>query len=59
MEAVSDRMLDSLSVSGTPAHGKAVLADYFESGANIPVLVFPPKASRALVRETIISLAPK
>jgi alkanesulfonate monooxygenase SsuD/methylene tetrahydromethanopterin reductase-like flavin-dependent oxidoreductase (luciferase family) len=57
-EAVSDRMLDSLSVSGTPEHGRAMIADYYKEGADIPVLVFPPKASRELVRETIISLAP-
>lgn len=58
IEAVSDRMFDSLSVSGTPEHAKSVIANYYKSGADIPVLVFPPKASRALVRETIISLAP-
>jgi len=58
VEAVSDSMLDSLSVSGTPDHGKSVIEDYYKSGADVPVLVFPPKASRALVRETIISLAP-
>ena len=58
VETVSERMLDSLSVSGTPEHGRSVIAVYYEAGANIPVLVFPPKASRELVRETIISLAP-
>ncbi len=58
IEAVSQRMLDSLSVSGTPEHGRSIIADYYKEGAGIPVLVFPPKASRALVRETIISLAP-
>jgi len=51
-------MLDSLSVSGTPGHGRSIIADYYKEGADIPVLVFPPKASRDLVRETIISLAP-
>jgi coenzyme F420-dependent oxidoreductase len=58
LDAVSDRMLDSLSVSGTPGHGRSIIADYYKEGADIPVLVFPPKASRDLVRETIISLAP-
>ncbi len=57
-EVVSDRMLDSLSVSGTPEHGRAIIAEYYKEGASVPVLVFPPKASRELVRETIISLAP-
>jgi coenzyme F420-dependent oxidoreductase len=59
VEVVSDRMLDSLSVSGTPAYGRAIIAEYYKEGADVPVLVFPPKASRALVRESIISLAPR
>lgn len=58
VQAVSERMLDSLSVSGTPEHGRSIVADYINEGADVPVLVFPPKASRALVRETMISLAP-
>ncbi len=58
VEAVSDRMLDSLSVTGTPGHGRSIIADYYKEGACIPVLVFPPKASREIVRESIISLAP-
>ncbi|MEW6145282.1 MAG: LLM class flavin-dependent oxidoreductase [Thermodesulfobacteriota bacterium] len=58
VEAVSERMLDSLSVSGSPAHGRAMIADYYKEGADVPVLVFPPKASREIVRESIISLAP-
>ncbi|MFI5323189.1 MAG: LLM class flavin-dependent oxidoreductase [Thermodesulfobacteriota bacterium] len=58
VQAVSERMLDSLSVSGTREHGKSMIVEYINEGADIPVLVFPPKASRALVRETLIALAP-
>ncbi len=55
---VSDRMLDSLSVSGSPERGRASVREYHKEGAQLPILVFPPKASRALVRETMIGLAP-
>jgi coenzyme F420-dependent oxidoreductase len=58
VEAVSGRMLDSLSVSGSAERARSILKDYIIEGADIPVLVFPPKASRALVKETMIALAP-
>ncbi len=58
VESVSGRMLDSLTVSGTVENGRAALKEYHDAGADLPILVFPPKASRALVRETMISLAP-
>lgn len=58
VESVSGRMLDALTVSGAPSEGKAALNAYHEAGADIPILVFPPKASRDLVRETMVSLAP-
>lgn len=57
-ESVSGRMLDALSVSGSPDHGKSLIRKYHDADAHLPILVFPPKASRALVKETIISLAP-
>jgi coenzyme F420-dependent oxidoreductase len=57
VQAVSERMLNSLSVSGSPERGRSVMKEYINAGADIPVLVFPPKASRALVKETMIALA--
>jgi coenzyme F420-dependent oxidoreductase len=59
VESVSGRMRDSLTVSGTPSDGRDALKAYCEAGADVPILVFPPKASRALVRETMVALAPK
>ena len=56
--SVSGRMLDALTIYGAPSEGKAALNAYHEAGSDIPILVFPPKASRALVRETMVSLAP-
>lgn len=58
VSSVSDRMLDSLSVSGTPEHGRAIVEAYLKDGMDLPILLFPPKASRELVRESIESLAP-
>jgi alkanesulfonate monooxygenase SsuD/methylene tetrahydromethanopterin reductase-like flavin-dependent oxidoreductase (luciferase family) len=58
VSAVSDMMLDSLSVSGTPGHGRAIVEAYIKEGMDLPILLFPPKASRELVRESIESLAP-
>jgi len=58
VSAVSDRMLDSLSVSGTPEHGRSIVEAYLKDGMDLPILLFPPKASRELVRESIESLAP-
>ncbi|MEQ9617589.1 MAG: LLM class flavin-dependent oxidoreductase [Deltaproteobacteria bacterium] len=57
-DGVSGRMLDSLSVSGDAAHGKSIINEYYRHGVDFPILVFPPKASRPLVRETILGLAP-
>ncbi len=58
VSAVSERVLDSLSVSGTPGHGRSIVKAYLEDGMDLPVLLFPPKASRELVRESVESLAP-
>lgn len=58
VSSVSGRMLDSLSVSGTPEHGRAIVEAYIKDGMDLPILLFPPKASRELVRESIESLAP-
>lgn len=55
---ISGRMLDALSVSGSPEEGRSLVTRYHGAGAHLPILVFPPKASRALVRETITNLAP-
>ena len=58
VSSVSERMLDSLSVSGTPEHGRSIIDAYIKDGMDLPILLFPPKASRELVGESIESLAP-
>ena len=55
---VSDAMLDSLSVWGSPGQGKSIIDQYLAQGVDTPILLFPPKASREVVRETIESLSP-
>ncbi len=58
LESVSDSMLDSLSIWGSAEKGHALLNSYIEEGVDTPVLLFPPKATRRAVRDTIESLSP-
>ena len=55
---VGDEMLDSLSISGNAESGRSKITEYLDSGADLPIILFPPKASRELVRETMEGLAP-
>jgi len=57
-DCVSDRMLDSLSVWGSPGQGKSIIDQYLRKGIDTPILLFPPKASREVVRDTIEGLSP-
>ena len=58
IESVSDKMLDALSIWGSVDKANSLLTSYIGEGANIPILLFPPKASRRVVRDTIESLSP-
>ncbi|MCK5391287.1 MAG: LLM class flavin-dependent oxidoreductase [Deltaproteobacteria bacterium] len=58
IESVTDEMVDSLSICGSAEGGRSKIAEYIDNGADLPIILFPPKASRELVRETIESLAP-
>lgn len=58
LRSVSDEMLDSLSIWGTAEKGRALIENYRARGATTPILLFPPKATRQVVRDTIESLAP-
>jgi coenzyme F420-dependent oxidoreductase len=58
IDCVSDTMLDSLSIWGTPGHGKATIKKYLAQDVDTPILLFPPKASRNMVRDTIEGLSP-
>ena len=59
IENVTQEMVDAISISGSSDYGKSKIADYIKNGANLPVILFPPKASRELVRETMEALAPR
>jgi coenzyme F420-dependent oxidoreductase len=55
---VTDEMVDSLSICGSAGSGRSKIAEYIDNGADLPIILFPPKASRELVRETIEGIAP-
>jgi len=58
INSVTDEMVDSLSICGRAESGRSKIAEYIDNGADLPIILFPPKASRELVRETIEGLAP-
>lgn len=58
LRSVNEAMLDSFSIWGTAEKGNSILDKYRKEGVHIPILLFPPKASRQVVRDTIESLAP-
>lgn len=58
IENVSQKMIDSLSISGNPDSVQSKINEYYDNGADLPVILFPPKASRELVKQTIQGLAP-
>lgn len=55
---VTQEMVDAISICGSSNEGKSKIAEYIKCGADLPVILFPPKASRDLVRETMEALAP-
>ncbi|MGB3365729.1 MAG: LLM class flavin-dependent oxidoreductase [Thermodesulfobacteriota bacterium] len=59
IESVSQEMLESFSIYGNAEAGQSKIVQYIDSGADLPIILFPPKASRELVRQTIEGLAPK
>jgi len=58
IESVTDEMVDCLSICGSAESGGSKIAEYIDNGADLPIILFPPKASRELVRETLEGLAP-
>lgn len=56
--SVSDEMLDSIAILGTGEKGKRKIEGYRNVGVDLPVLVFPPKTSLDMIRETMTELAP-
>ena len=56
--AVTDEMLDSTSVVGTPTHARERLEAAYAAGVTLPVLMLPHGADLPLMRDTLESLAP-
>ena len=58
-EAVTERMIEALTVSGTPEHCLAELKRRREFGMNLPIISLPPNAPWPMVKMFIQGLAPK
>jgi alkanesulfonate monooxygenase SsuD/methylene tetrahydromethanopterin reductase-like flavin-dependent oxidoreductase (luciferase family) len=58
MQSVSDVMLNSIAIVGTKGESKGKLKEYIKAGADLPIMIFPPKSTRDMVKETIRELAP-
>jgi coenzyme F420-dependent oxidoreductase len=58
IKGVSDSLLKSVAVTGSANAGRNKIEEFGKAGADIPIFIFPPKATRDLVRETINNLAP-
>lgn len=52
-DGVTDEMLASLSISGSPSEARETLDQYYENGADLPIAYVPPKADADLIEETI------
>jgi len=59
IEGVSDRMLDAVAIFGNRKEGKKRLERFRQAGADLCILIFPPKVTRDSVKETITELAPE
>lgn len=58
IKSVSESLLNSVAVTGPPNVGRDKIEVFRKAGADIPIIIFPPKAPRDLARETINNLAP-
>jgi len=57
--AVSDRMLESVAVIGTPEQCRSQLAQFRQAGVDLPIATFPHGADVAAILRTIKALAPQ
>ena len=57
--AISEDMLENISVFGDPATCRAKLKQFRRNGADMPVITFPQGSSLAGVRFTLQALAPE
>ena len=57
--AVSDQMLESMAVLGTPEQCRGQLAQFRRAGSDIPIATFPHGTGMAAIHRTIEALAPE
>jgi coenzyme F420-dependent oxidoreductase len=58
IKGVSDPLLNSVAITGSANAGRSKIEEFRKAGSDTPIIIFPPKATRDLVRGTINSLAP-
>ncbi len=56
--AVTDRMLESVAVLGTPEQCRGQLSQFRQAGADLPIVTFPHGTDVAAVHRTLEALAP-
>ena len=59
IQSISNAMINSVAITGTVGEGRRKLEEFRQTGADLPILIFPPKASFEMVKETIVELAPE
>ena len=55
---MSDELLKAVSVSGDGSQARDSIERFRKAGADLPILMFPPKATREMVLSTLEELAP-
>jgi coenzyme F420-dependent oxidoreductase len=58
IKGVSDSLLNSVAVTGSADAGRSKIEEFRKAGAHVPIIIFPPKSPREIVRVTIKNLAP-
>lgn len=58
IEAVSQTLLNSVAVTGSANAGRSKIEEFRKAGAHVPIVIFPPKSPREIVKVTIKNLAP-
>jgi len=51
IQGVSDSLLNEVAIAGSPDESKGEIEQFKEAGADFPILIFPPKASREIERK--------
>ncbi len=59
IQSISNSIINSVAITGTAGEGRRKLEEFRQAGADLPILIFPPKASCEMVKETMVELAPE